>query len=89
MTEFTLLQLVKETIMLSFLLCMPILVLGTLVGVLVSIFQTATSIQDQSLSFIPKLLVTFGSIVVLGPWMLSQVMQFAIRLLSSLQQFAR
>lgn len=89
MTEFTLLELVKETIYLSFLLSLPMLVIGTLIGVAVSIFQTVTSIQDQSLAFIPKLFATILSMVFFGPWMLSILMQFTTRLLQSLPQFGR
>jgi len=89
MTEFTLLQIVKETILLSFVISLPMLLIGTLVGVLVSIFQTATSIQDQSLSFIPKLLATAVTIVFFGPWMLTLMITFTTRLLSTLQEFAR
>jgi flagellar biosynthetic protein FliQ len=59
------------------------------VGVTISIIQTATSIQDQSLSFIPKLFATIAGIIFFGPWMISQIMQFTLRLLGNLQQFAR
>lgn len=89
MTEFTLLQLLREAIYLSFLISFPILIIGTLVGVLVSIVQTATSIQDQSLSFIPKLLATILGVIAFGPWMLQLLMTYTVRLLSGLQQFAR
>ena len=57
MTEYTLYELFKETFLLSLVLSAPILLLGMVIGVLVSIFQTATSIQEQSLTFIPKLLI--------------------------------
>lgn len=89
MNEFTLLELVKETIYLSFLLSLPMLAIGTMIGVAVSIFQTVTSIQDQSLAFIPKLLATIVSMVVFGPWMLSLLMQFTTKLLQTLPQFGR
>ncbi|HEY9070628.1 MAG TPA: flagellar biosynthetic protein FliQ [Candidatus Ozemobacteraceae bacterium] len=89
MNEFTLLTLMKETIYLSFIVAMPMLIVGTLVGVIISIIQTATSIQDQSLSFIPKLLATIATLVAFGPWMLRLMMEFAIRLLGGLQMYAR
>ena len=53
MTELVFLELMRETIFLTFMISLPLLLIGTVVGVIVSIFQTATSIQDQSLSFIP------------------------------------
>ncbi len=89
MTEFTLLEIMKETIYLSFMIALPMLAVGTIVGVIISIIQTATSIQDQSLSFIPKLLATFATLVAFGPWMLKTMMAFTIRLLGDLQMFAR
>ena len=89
MTEFTLLQLLRETIYLSFLISLPLLAVGTVVGVLISIVQTATSIQDQSLSFIPKLLATALGLVFFGPWMLSLMLSFTTRLFTTLHQFAR
>ncbi len=89
MTEYTLFTLFKETIFLAFSLAAPILVLGMLIGILVSVFQTATSIQEQSLTFIPKLLITALALIGLAPWMLTRLMEFTIRLLGQLQQFAR
>lgn len=89
MTEFTLLEVMKETIYLSFMVALPMLAVGTIVGVIISIIQTATSIQDQSLSFIPKLLATFATLVAFGPWMLKVMMAFTVKLLSGLQMFAR
>ncbi|MFZ2959855.1 MAG: flagellar biosynthetic protein FliQ [Candidatus Ozemobacteraceae bacterium] len=89
MTEFSLLELLKETIYLSFILSLPMLAIGTIIGVAVSIFQTVTSIQDQSLAFIPKLFATVVSIIIFGPWMLSVMMDFTIRLLNALPQFAK
>ncbi len=89
MSEFTFLEIMKEAIYLTFLISLPMLAVGTLVGVAISIVQTATSIQDQSLSFIPKLLATIATMVAFGPWMLSLLMQYTFKLLSGLQNFAR
>ena len=89
MTEYTLYELFKETFFLALMLSAPILLLGMIIGVMVSIFQTATSIQEQSLTFIPKLLITGLAMIWLAPWMLTQLMQFALRLLGQLQTFAR
>ena len=55
----------------------PILLLGLVIGLLVSIFQAVTSIQEQSLSFIPKIVGVAVLIVVLGPWMLGQLVTYA------------
>ncbi|HNS08201.1 MAG TPA: flagellar biosynthetic protein FliQ [Candidatus Ozemobacteraceae bacterium] len=89
MTEFDLLKLFEQTFFLCLLLSSPILLLGMIVGVLISIVQTATSIQEQSLTFIPKLLLTGLAMIWLAPWMLARLMQFTIQLLGQLQTFAR
>jgi flagellar biosynthetic protein FliQ len=54
----------------------PFLVAGLIVGLVVSIFQAATSIQEVTLSFIPKIVVTGAVIAIGGPWMLSQLMSY-------------
>lgn len=89
MNEYVFLELLRETMFLSLKITIPILGAGMLVGILVSIFQTATSIQDQSLSFIPKLFATIGAIIVLGPWILTILLLFTHKLLAGLQTFAR
>ncbi len=89
MTEYTIYELFNESLLLTLKLSSPILLIGMLVGVLVSIFQTATSIQEQSLTFVPKIIVTVMALIGLGPWMLTQLMQFAFKLMGQLQNFAR
>jgi len=89
MTEFVLVKLFEQTFFLCLLLSSPILLLGMVVGVLISIVQTATSIQEQSLTFIPKLLLTGLAMIWLAPWMLTHLMQFTTQLLGQLQTFAR
>jgi len=54
----------------------PFLIAGLIVGLLVSIFQAATSIQEATLTFIPKILVTGAVIVFAGPWMLGQLIAY-------------
>lgn len=54
----------------------PMLVIGILVGLIISIFQAATQIHEQTLTFVPKLLAMVLVLVVLGPWMLDNLMDF-------------
>ena len=54
----------------------PMLVVGMAVGLTISIIQTTTSIQEQTLTFVPKIIAVFLSIIVFGPWMLGNMMQF-------------
>jgi len=62
----------------------PFLLAGLVVGLIVSIFQAATSIQEVTLSFIPKILVTGAVIVVGGPWMLAQLVGYTQNLFASI-----
>jgi flagellar biosynthesis protein FliQ len=62
----------------------PFLLAGLAVGLLVSVFQAATSIQEQTLSFIPKILVTGVVIAIAGPWMLDQIVGYTTNLFESI-----
>lgn len=67
----------------------PILLVSLIVGLLISIFQTVTSIQEQTLTFVPKILAVFLSIIVLGNWMLTQITEFMNRLWASFSLYTR
>jgi flagellar biosynthetic protein FliQ len=64
----------------------PLLLAGLIIGLLVSIFQAVTQIQEQSLSFIPKIVGVAALIVLLGPWMLDQLVSYAQNLYTSIPQ---
>ncbi|MCK9456696.1 MAG: Flagellar biosynthetic protein FliQ [bacterium ADurb.Bin157] len=85
----TVVMLFSDTFMLTLKLSVPILTLGMVIGIIVSIFQTATSIQEQTLTFIPKLIITALALIGLSPWMLQQIMTFTINLMGRLQDYAR
>lgn len=70
MSSDVVLQVGQEALMIVMLVSAPMLGLGLAVGILVSIFQTATSIQEQTLAFIPKIIAVFVAILIFGPWML-------------------
>lgn len=65
----------------------PILLLALAVGLLVSIFQATTQIQEQTLAFIPKIIAVLVGIVVFGPWMLSQIVEFTTDLYQNINLF--
>ena len=56
---------------------LPLLLVGLAVGLIISVFQAVTQIQEQTLTFIPKILATVAVIVVAGPWMLDQLVVYA------------
>ena len=84
MDQDTVVNLATQAMMLSLKIAGPILLLGLIIGLLVSIFQAVTSIQEQSLSFIPKIVGVAVLIVVLGPWMLDQLVGYAQNLYMSI-----
>ncbi|WP_276352489.1 flagellar biosynthesis protein FliQ [Cohnella caldifontis] len=65
----------------------PMLGLGLIVGLLVSIFQATTHIQEQTLAFVPKIVAVFVSILVFGPWILNVMVDFTGRILGHLADF--
>ena len=84
MNQDTVINLATQAMMLSLKIAGPILLLGLIIGLLVSIFQAVTSIQEQALSFIPKVVGVAVLIVVLGPWMLDQLVGYAQNLYLSI-----
>jgi len=62
------------------LMAAPMLGLGLLVGLTISIFQATTSIQEQTLTFVPKIVVVLGSLVVFGAWMVNSMINFTMRI---------
>lgn len=67
----------------------PVLLVSLIVGLLISIFQTVTSIQEQTLTFVPKILAVFLSLIVLGNWMLTELSGFMTGLWSDFGRYVR
>ncbi|HKC03544.1 MAG TPA: flagellar biosynthetic protein FliQ [Sphingomicrobium sp.] len=66
----------------------PILLAILVVGLLISIFQVTTQLQEMTLSYVPKMLVTAGLLILLGPWMIATLTHFAIGLYSDIPALA-
>lgn len=77
----------QQVILLVIELTGPILVAGLVVGLLVSVFQATTQLQEQTLSYIPKIIVAIVVLVLMGPWMLQQILSFTANVLGNLQQY--
>lgn len=69
-------QIGQEALMTVILVSAPMLGLGLTVGLMVSVFQATTSIQEQTLAFIPKIIAVFVAILIFGPWMLRFMVEF-------------
>lgn len=89
MTEGTALHLAREAIALVMLLSGPLLIASLVVGLLVSIFQAATQIQEQTLTFVPKLVAILFTLLILGSWMLNTMLSYTVELFSTLGQMVR
>ena len=84
MTPETVITVLHQTLEIIILLIIVILMPTLVAGLLVSMFQAATSINEQTLSFIPKLLVTILVLMFAGPWMLSLVVNYAMRIFENI-----
>jgi flagellar biosynthetic protein FliQ len=80
MTQDTVTSLLVEMMGVTMKVAMPMLLAGLIVGLAVSVFQAATQIQEQTLSFIPKILALVAVVVIAGPWMLSSVTDWTTEL---------
>jgi flagellar biosynthetic protein FliQ len=65
----------------------PLLILALAVGLLVSVFQATTQIQEQTLAFIPKIVAVLVALIFFGPWMLTEMLSFTHELYSNMNQF--
>lgn len=82
-------QIGRDALSMVMMVAAPMLILGLLVGVAVSIFQATTQIQEQSLAFIPKIIAVFIAILVFGPWMLSIMVGYTREIYMSLPTMVR
>ena len=80
-------QLGQEALMIVLLVSAPMLGLGLIVGLAVSVFQATTSIQEQTLAFIPKIIAVFVAILIFGPWMLRIMVEYCRYVLINLPAY--
>lgn len=82
MDSLTLLQHLTSMLKTGLLVVSPLIVLILVVGMLVSVIQVVTQIQDASIAFVPKLLIAGVSLVLVGPWMMKRIATFAVEMIS-------
>ncbi|GMA99749.1 flagellar biosynthesis protein FliQ [Pelosinus sp. IPA-1] len=82
-------QISRDALSMVILIAAPMLGLGLLVGVMVSVFQATTQIQEQTLAFIPKIIAIFVAILVFGPWMLSLMVDYTREIFTNLPNMVR
>ena len=86
MTPEVVMNIGRQAIEMTLILSGPLLLAALAVGLIVSIFQAATQINEQTLSFIPKLLAMFLVLILAGPWMLQMMVDYIRRLFESIPQ---
>ena len=87
MTVDVVMDIAREALLLILKVSLPVLLVSMVIGLIVSIFQTVTSIQEQTLTFVPKVVGIFLTSMLLGDWMLNSMANFAVELWSSFNQY--
>lgn len=88
METATTIALFREAVIQTLLLSAPVLLIGAGVGLVLSILQATTSIQDQTLTFVPKIVAIFGALAYFFPWMLRLLSSYTANLFKMLPQLA-
>jgi flagellar biosynthetic protein FliQ len=87
MDDLVLMDLARTTLLTALKLVTPALLVGMVIGLLVSLFQTITSLQEQTLAIVPKILAVVATILLLLPWTLGVLRDFARALFENLARF--
>lgn len=89
MTPDLVVQILRQALMSTFWLALPLLAIGFIAGIVVSLVQIATSMQDTAFSTIPRLVAFLVGLLLLMPWMLQRTMQYTIQILGDFSRYAR
>jgi len=84
MTPTTVIEIGRQAVEIMLLVSAPLLLAALVTGLIVSVFQAATQINEMTLSFIPKLVAMFVTLIVAGPWMLTMMVDYMRRLFESI-----
>lgn len=86
-TQGAVIDIAREAIYTMIITAAPLLLVSLIVGLIISIFQTVTSIQEQTLTFVPKILAVFVTMMICGSWMLDNMSNYMIDLWSRFSYF--
>lgn len=86
-TQDAVLDIARDAIFNIIIVSAPLLLISLIVGLIISIFQTVTSIQEQTLTFVPKILAVFITLMVAGSWMMNTMIEFVQTLWSNFSYF--
>ena len=87
MNQQMILRLAKETLEITLMIAGPMLIVSLLIGILVSIAQVVTSIQDMTLTFVPRIIAVFVAFLFVFPWIMSILLGFTSQLFGHLERF--
>ena len=89
MEQAMVLKLAKDALQMALMVCGPMLIASLFIGILISFIQVVTSIQDMTLTFVPKIIGVFIVFLVVFPWIMHIMIAYAARLFGNLEIFAR
>jgi flagellar biosynthetic protein FliQ len=89
MSQEIILKLAKDTLQLTLMISAPMLIISLAIGLIISVVQVVTSIQDQTLSFVPRVIAVFLAFLIALPWAMKLLLAFSAQLFGHLERFAR
>lgn len=78
------LDLTRDALMMALIISTPVMLVGMFVGLIISLFQSMTQLQEQTLSFVPKMVAMIGISVLLAPWLATKLLEYTAELLGEL-----
>lgn len=82
-------SIIQQSLTMIMLLSAPMLLIGLIIGLIVSVFQATTQIQEATLAFVPKIVAVMLSMVIFGPWMMSSMVSYTQNLFSNIDKFIK
>ena len=89
MEQADVLKLAQDAIRTVLIMASPMLISSLIIGLLISIFQAVTQIQEATLSFVPKIIAVFISLLIFGPWILNSITEFTTNLFTNVHLFVK
>ena len=89
MSQQDVINIARNTIWVIIETSMPLLLVSMIVGLIISLFQTLTSIQEQTLTFVPKLIAIFVALMIMGSWLMNTIVEYMTQLWSNFSQYIR
>lgn len=89
MTSQTVIEIIRQAFTQCFWLCLPLLAVGFIAGIVISLLQIVTSIQDSAFGTVPRLAAFLGALFIFLPWMLYRLTEYSISIFGHLEKYAR